>query len=203
MRRRLLDRLTYANVVATVALALSVGGGAYAAGVLPPHSIGSRELRSAAVGPSALAFGLGGQAVVDPPSQPRTLGISSCRMPNGQVSTCATHFQQLALLRFRARGPGIAFVSAAVSVHGDPDNQGSVAPVLFADLDRAGGGQQSQGHFDAADPLPTIIPYQAALPVTAGRHELRLQIWPTGDSPGQLNLDHVVLSVQVLPRLSR
>jgi hypothetical protein len=42
-------RLTYANVVASLALFLALGGGAYAATALPARSVGSRELKANAV----------------------------------------------------------------------------------------------------------------------------------------------------------
>ena len=53
--RRFGGRLSYANVVATLALFLALGGGAYAAFKLPKASVGSRELKSAAVTPSKVA----------------------------------------------------------------------------------------------------------------------------------------------------
>src|SRR4051794_33726550 len=49
MRMRFRPRLTYANVVATVALLIAVTGGAYAATQLPKHSVGSRQLKRNAV----------------------------------------------------------------------------------------------------------------------------------------------------------
>jgi hypothetical protein len=55
----LADRLTYANVVATLALFSGIGGVSYAAIVLPPHSVGPRQLRAHAVGLGALDFPLG------------------------------------------------------------------------------------------------------------------------------------------------
>lgn len=42
-------RLTYANVVSTMALFLALGGGAYAAATLPKNSVGTTQLRKAAV----------------------------------------------------------------------------------------------------------------------------------------------------------
>jgi hypothetical protein len=42
-------RLTYANVTATLALFLALGGGAYAATALPARSVGPRELKANAV----------------------------------------------------------------------------------------------------------------------------------------------------------
>ena len=44
-------RLTYANVIATLALFLALNVGAYAAFKIPPNSIGSAELKNKAVTP--------------------------------------------------------------------------------------------------------------------------------------------------------
>ena len=49
------SRVTYANVIATLALFLALGGGAYAAFKLPANSVGSRQLKSKAVTPSKVA----------------------------------------------------------------------------------------------------------------------------------------------------
>lgn len=45
----MLERLTYANVTATVALFLALGGGAYAATQLPKNSVGPEQLQKNAV----------------------------------------------------------------------------------------------------------------------------------------------------------
>src|SRR3712207_6750314 len=46
---RALDRLTYANVVATLALFIALGGGAYAVTALPRNSVGTQQLKRNAV----------------------------------------------------------------------------------------------------------------------------------------------------------
>ena len=48
---------TYGNVVATLALFVALGGGAYAALRVPPHSVGSRQLKSGAVTAGKIAEG--------------------------------------------------------------------------------------------------------------------------------------------------
>jgi hypothetical protein len=48
-------RLTYANVVATLALFAALGGGAWAAFTLPAGSVGTRQLKNRAVTPAKLA----------------------------------------------------------------------------------------------------------------------------------------------------
>ena len=47
--KRLTDRLTYANVIATLALFVALGGSAYAAAQLPENSVGTRQLKNGAV----------------------------------------------------------------------------------------------------------------------------------------------------------
>ena len=49
MSRRIRDRLTYANVIATLALFVALGGSSYAALKLPRDSVGSAQIRSGAV----------------------------------------------------------------------------------------------------------------------------------------------------------
>ncbi len=57
MVRAFRTRLTYANVVATIALFCALGGGAYAALRVPPGSVGSRQLKSSAVTTGKVANG--------------------------------------------------------------------------------------------------------------------------------------------------
>jgi hypothetical protein len=47
--------LTYANVMATIAVFLALGGGAYAATQLPKNSVGTKQLKKEAVTPSKLS----------------------------------------------------------------------------------------------------------------------------------------------------
>ena len=49
MLRRLRERLTYANVMATVAVFVALGSGAYAATKLPKNSVGPKQLKKNAV----------------------------------------------------------------------------------------------------------------------------------------------------------
>ncbi len=52
--RKLRDRLTYANVTASLALFIALGGTSYAVTQLPRNSVGSAQIRSSAVGTSEL-----------------------------------------------------------------------------------------------------------------------------------------------------
>jgi hypothetical protein len=55
MLARLRSCLSYANVMATIAVFVALGGGAYAAFTLPANSVGSRQLRNSAVTPKKVA----------------------------------------------------------------------------------------------------------------------------------------------------
>jgi hypothetical protein len=52
---RIRSRVTYANVMATIAVFLALGGGAYAAFSLPRNSVGAKQLKKHAVTPSKVA----------------------------------------------------------------------------------------------------------------------------------------------------
>jgi hypothetical protein len=100
MKRKFLPKLSYANVVATLALFLALGGGAaFAATQLPKNSVGPNQLKKGAVTPAKLKKGavtagkiapqavvagkLGANAVL-----PGNLGngiISSDKIANGAV----------------------------------------------------------------------------------------------------------------------
>jgi hypothetical protein len=47
--KRLVSRLTYANVMATIAVFIALGGASYAATQLPKNSVGTRQLKNGAV----------------------------------------------------------------------------------------------------------------------------------------------------------
>lgn len=52
---RLLDKLTYANVTATIAVFVALGGVGYAATQLPRNSVGTKQIKRAAVTPAKLS----------------------------------------------------------------------------------------------------------------------------------------------------
>jgi hypothetical protein len=54
MMSRLFSKLTYANVMATIAVFVALGGVGYAATSLPRNSVGTKQIRKAAVTPAKL-----------------------------------------------------------------------------------------------------------------------------------------------------
>jgi hypothetical protein len=112
-------RLTYANVVSTLALVFALSGGAYAATQLPARSVGPRQLRNGAVTNRAIARNavsaadLRTGAVTARALAPGSVGVSALGVPLGfNVATAAT---PIAL-------PGGAFPSAACLVTLQPSD---------------------------------------------------------------------------------
>jgi hypothetical protein len=54
MMKQMLSKLTYANVMATIAVFVALGGVGYAATRLPRNSVGTKQIRKAAVTPAKL-----------------------------------------------------------------------------------------------------------------------------------------------------
>jgi hypothetical protein len=93
--RNLASRLTYANVVATLALFVALGGASYAVTTLPAGSVGTRQLAPAAVTPPKLGFPLSTMAfapeieigmpkdICNSP-QPRPVGCDLARLVGGE-----------------------------------------------------------------------------------------------------------------------
>jgi hypothetical protein len=89
MIARLRNRLSYANVAATLALVLAAGGSSYAALSLPKNSVGSAQIRSGAVGTHELR-NRGVHAIDIAPSTRRSL--RGRRGPTGSAGPPAAKF---------------------------------------------------------------------------------------------------------------
>src|SRR4051795_3016462 len=96
MLQRLVDRLTYSNVVATVALFVALGGGAYAAFRLPRNSVGTAQLRNNAVTPRKLKNGSltlkdlapgQGASIRGEAGPPGAVGAAGPQGPRGETGT--------------------------------------------------------------------------------------------------------------------
>ena len=77
MKQWVMERLNYANVTATLALFLALGGTSYAL-TLPRNSVGSKQIRARAVGASEIHSGaVRSSAVRTPPLQLRDLSLGA------------------------------------------------------------------------------------------------------------------------------
>lgn len=176
MTRRMRPKLSYANVVASLALFVALGGSSYAALRLPRNSVGSAQIRAKAVGASELRA----RAVTSRAINDRSVGIND-------ISTRAK-----AALRGRqgpagtqgAAGPtgpaGIAY-SATVNANG-LKVRGNAAGV-----NRAGGSNEFFVEFprnvDDCVATATLASVEGGIPVdppagriTVGRADGRLVV---------------------------
>lgn len=109
MRSVLRERLTYANVMATVAVFLALGGGAYAAVRLPRNSVGQKQIRNGAVGRSELHR----SAVTARAVKNRSLGV-------GELSTKARKSLRGERGPAGPSGPAGTAFHAVITAGGDP-----------------------------------------------------------------------------------
>ncbi len=85
-------RLTYANVMATVAVFIALGGGAYAAASLPAGSVGAKQLKNKSVTPSKVAPGTialfkGQKGAVGSPGAQGVQGSQGPQGPTGNTGS--------------------------------------------------------------------------------------------------------------------
>jgi hypothetical protein len=178
MIKHLVDRLTYANVVATLALFIGLGGVSYAAITLPADSVGREQLRADAVGLKTLSFPLGVVAVTDRKAEDLTKGgcngggFSGAAAPPCVPSRLAgpTPGREV---RIHFRAPGRLLVSAIVSLknEGTPPTTSHVELSLNVD-DR----NVSVSQINPVGGQIVQVPIQALVNSSAGWHTVRVEI---------------------------
>src|SRR3954466_8586478 len=89
---RLRDRLTYANVTATLALFIALGGSSYAAVKLPRNSVGATQIRAGAVRSSEIKNGALRTADLSLSARRALRGVAGPAGPQGQAGTPAAKF---------------------------------------------------------------------------------------------------------------
>ena len=95
MAQPLKDRLTYANVTATIALFVALGGTSYAAITLPRNSVGSAQIRTSAVTSSDVrdrSLGVRDLALGARRSLKGAAGVAGPAGPKGEAGAAATRF---------------------------------------------------------------------------------------------------------------
>ncbi|HEX4563977.1 MAG TPA: hypothetical protein VH115_05925 [Solirubrobacteraceae bacterium] len=204
--RRIADRLTYANTVATIALFIALGGASYAAIEVPANSVGPRQLRARAVGTRALGFPLGvtgvtdehredlTKSVCDAPAPPGVGSLISCpvillsgvRAPGREVAIrlpARGRVLMSAVVGLRSAGPAGANATVSMRFIVDGTRVGSDEPVVIA------GGEHLQ------------VPAQLLVRAERGSHTVGLLVSAQYAyfGPGDVFVSPVSLVVTALP----
>jgi hypothetical protein len=193
--------LSYANVIATLALILSLSGGAYAALTLPAGSVGPTQLRPRAVGERALAVPLGARSVFDDSLHEFTNPLKVCGPPTGggPAAPCPPPLPRpLTSERITTRANGLLVITALA---GMADVGGPSDDSALVNLNVRVDGQQIGGQSTVSVPQAASgveVPYQSAVRVPSGRHTITLTIVATNFA-GTLRVSPVSLSAISLP----
>jgi hypothetical protein len=205
--KRLADRLSYANVMATIALFVGLGGASYAAFVLPPHSVGSRQLKRRAVTPGALSFPLGAAGVTDKRVQDLSKNLCNSPAPPGVAKTVdCPELKRLGVstpgreVQFDLKTHGRVLVSTVAGLEDAGANGTRAAVSIYLVLD---------GHLQAPDSVTLSggqmlqVPAQQEVALTPGHHRVGVEIAATYSSyaPGDVLVSSVSLNASAGPSL--
>lgn len=166
MGRWLHGRLTYANVVATLALFVALGGVSYAALSLPAGSVGTAQLRRGAVTTPKLAFPLGAVSKVQ--QLPKTIN------PTRGCGECAQGPRELVRvgLDLRARSDVLILSAADFAATG---GSGEREVQLLVEGTRLG----QSGVLAPIDGYRAHLTLAGVVSLSAGRHTITVM----GNSP--------------------
>ncbi len=202
MLRALRERISYANVMATLAMFVSLGGASYAAITLPAGSVGPRQLRAHAVELKDLNFPLGYASITDdktkelagacPPPTPGPPGPAPDLAPppdQGPTPGREVH------LHFQADG------RLAVSATARLENESAEPDGVFLEL-RIDQHEVSRSYVTVAAGQTVQTPIQGFKKVAAGPHTAGLAIESQQQclsSPGRLVVSNVTVSASAFP----
>lgn len=201
--RLVAEHLTYANVVATLALFVALGGASYAVVNVPDHSVGHRQLKSGAVSTRNLSFPLGTTSFGSrgPIEIPKT--ACNTTLPPGSPLVACPALAQVAedpVGTVKLRAPSNLELSAVVQLANDgpPELQASVTLALNP------GGQRATFKIDGGQSLN--VPLQALAYERAGTHSVSVTVDVSGvhyseQAPGSLTLLSSSVVATALPKL--
>jgi hypothetical protein len=205
MRRRLTGKLTYANVIATLALFVSLGGASYAAITLPADSVGSKQLRSGAVGLRALDFPLGTVGITDDKIEDLTKdgcnggGFSGnvapdCTLPSRGGPTPGREVNVL------FRSPGRLLISAIVGLENEGSPSTTARIILELRVDRR---HVAESQVTITGGQVIQVPIQALVNVSTGSHTagLAVQAEYRSNGPGDVLVTGVSIIAGAFPGL--
>jgi hypothetical protein len=147
MLRRIGDRLTYANVTASLALFVALGGTSYAAIKLPRNSVGSAQIRSRAVGGSEIRNGAIRSADIYPGTRRALRGAQGAPGAQGLPGPAAGKY-------FAAVSANGSFVRGNATSGGHPAVGSGSYSVGFAQNVSACAFSATVGTTDASNPGP-------------------------------------------------
>ena len=185
------DRLSYANVVATLALFIAMGGASDAALNLPPNSVGPRQLKRDAVTPGKLAFPLGLAAGLQPPGE-RTITAGEC--PPGVL--CPAHKPDILTstsLTLRRPAKVLLFGSALFMVH---SSSATIAIHFGALINKNDERARDEGVTGAR-----TLSFQTVVAEPAGRMTIALEARGGAQAPTTVGVYNAEVAAVVLPEI--
>jgi hypothetical protein len=207
------NRLTYANVVATLALFIALGGASYASLALPPASVGRAQLKPGAVTPAALGFPLG--VHLFNLSAPIVSERGRCNggepVPPGQpLPPCIRRqVDGPALGSLTLNKGGDVLVSGVVDVRDEStfDTSATVQLGVLAEPDKEGHRLLDEESVLLDGEQEEQVPLQALMTLPAGRHTIGLgsyvQYHGGTAGSGVVTIAQASLIATVLPATTR
>jgi len=172
LRSSLRGMITYANIVATLALSVALGGVSYAAAVLPAGSVGPRQLRPASVGLGALKFPLGARSVTD--SQREITTENACNGGGSQQSIAPACLSPSVAapnprreVRVLLSKPGELLISGTATVRVEGSTASGAAITVGATIDHRVAAK-TEVAMSGGDTLQ--VPIQALVRASSGWH---------------------------------
>ena len=182
--RNIAGRLSYANVVATVALFLALGGVSYAVMAVPANSVGTRQL-SFPIGAASRTADFTQRLIAQ-----RCNPFVPCPPPEPQM---------LRSVSFTLKRPGRVLVLGAADVVGDPSPAAVAQVRLSAEL----GGDQVGLASGSVGSSSSKLAFWQVVSVAAGRHVVHLgaSAQVDGARSTTLSVNSAQLDVIALPAL--
>jgi hypothetical protein len=160
--KTLRTKLTFANVVASLALFVALGGGAYAATQLPKNSVGTAQIKNEAVTPAKL-------------SQSAQSSLEGPRGPNGDPGVAgAAGAPGKEGPRGEAGAMGAGGENGAQGIHGEPGPRGEKGET---------GERGAPGEPGDSDPI-VVDARASSFPVTSTEHSVPLSGTTTWSAEG-------------------
>jgi hypothetical protein len=204
VRRLLLRRLTYANVMSTLAVFIALGGASYAVASLPAHSVGRRQLKAGAVTTANLAFPLGALAVTEPHVIGLVRNVCDSPEPGPGVLHIDCEIDRVGGIKrpvaFPLRSPGTVIISVLTTISNEGSSASGVRVMVTAVID--GSPYETRETIVAAG-QSVVFPSEFLDHLSEGPHTVDITLEPVyvalGTSEAQVSM--LSLVVTTAPRL--